>query len=104
MTVRMILRFIEKVLAWIFKFLPDCEQTTFDISRSLDRMPGFWKSFKTKLHLLTCKACRNYLKQLTFIRGVIRSSNNDDDREAPLCNLSVEAKERLKTAMLLAVG
>jgi hypothetical protein len=101
----MISRFIEKILAWIFKLLPDCEQTTFDISRSLDQMPGFWKTFKTKLHLLTCKACRNYLMQIRFIRDTIRMDDNESDAaDSPACNLSVEAKKRIKTAVLLAVG
>lgn len=101
----MITRFIEKILEWIFKFLPDCEQTTFDISRSLDEMPGFWKTFTTKLHLLTCIACRNYLKQITFIRNAIRIDDNEPDvTDSPACNLRVEVKKRLKTALLLAVG
>ena len=98
----MISRFIEKILEWIFKFLPDCEQTAFDISRSLDEMPGVWKTFKTNLHLHTCKACRNYLKQLTFIRGAI--SRHDDTKDSPACDLSVEAKQRLKAVVLFAVG
>lgn len=97
----MVSRLIERFLEWVFKHLLDCSETTLDISRSLDQTIGFWKRFNIKLHLLTCQACRNYFKQLKFIQSAIRKL--DDDTDSPACDLSVEAKQRLKTAVLIAI-
>ena len=95
----MVYRLIERILEWLFKRLPDCRETTLDISRSMDQRTGFGKRFSMKLHLLTCLACRNYHKQLAFIRSAIRSL--DDDADPPACDLSVEARQRLKTTIVM---
>ena len=95
----MVTGLIERILEWLFKYLPDCRETALDISRSMDQQTDFRKRFGMKLHLLTCLACRNYYKQLAFIRDTIRSL--DDDADPPACDLSVEARQRLKTVVLM---
>lgn len=50
----------------------DCRQNTELLSQSLDRAVTFRERMAMRMHLMMCKGCRNFEKQLAFIRKAAR--------------------------------
>ncbi len=75
-----------------------CRDMTALISRSMDERLGFWERVGYKLHLVYCRACRRYRKQLLTLREIIRGA----DSEAPQAagpTLSPDARKRIQDAV-----
>lgn len=45
-----------------------CKQVTRIVSQAQERPLSFMERLKLRLHLMMCKGCRNYNKQMSFIR------------------------------------
>ena len=52
--------------------LMNCKESTQLLSESEDRPLEAGERLKLKLHLLSCRGCRNFSKQLRFIRSACR--------------------------------
>ena len=52
--------------------LMNCKESTQLLSEGEDRPLEAGERLKLKLHLLSCRGCRNYSKQLRFIRSACR--------------------------------
>lgn len=52
--------------------LMNCKESTQLLSEGEDRPLEAGERLKLKLHLLSCRGCRNYSKQLRFIRMACR--------------------------------
>ncbi|NNM70458.1 MAG: zf-HC2 domain-containing protein [Gallionella sp.] len=50
----------------------NCKQSSELLSQALDRPITFRERLAIRLHLLICDGCRNFDKQLTFIRKAAR--------------------------------
>lgn len=50
----------------------NCKQNTELLSQALDRLITFREKLTMRLHLMMCRGCRNFEKQLTFIRKASR--------------------------------
>ncbi|HEX5337550.1 MAG TPA: zf-HC2 domain-containing protein [Gallionella sp.] len=50
----------------------DCKHNTELLSQSYDRPVTLRERIAMRLHLLMCRGCRNYEKQLAFIRKAAR--------------------------------
>ncbi len=50
----------------------NCKQATELMSRKLDRELGIGHRVGLRFHLLMCSGCRNYNKQMTFLRHACR--------------------------------
>ncbi|HKY43958.1 MAG TPA: hypothetical protein VJM50_12775 [Pyrinomonadaceae bacterium] len=46
------------------------------MSDSMDRALGLWEWLQLRLHLMVCTWCKRYLKQIKFIRQLLREANN----------------------------
>jgi hypothetical protein len=64
-------------------------------SAALDRKLTLLERFGLRCHLLLCKWCSRYGRQIEFLRSVAREQAQDD-RHAPLPRLSPEARQRIK--------
>jgi hypothetical protein len=75
--------------------LPTCRDAARLQSESLDTRPSGAKRFGLWLHLLVCKWCRRYGKQVRFLRG---AAHDHPERlaEATPQKLSEEARQRIK--------
>lgn len=51
----------------------NCKQNTVLLSQSQDRAATLREKMAMRLHLLFCKGCRNFAKQLAFIRKAARN-------------------------------
>lgn len=77
-----------------------CKQTSDLISQGLDQHLPFSQRLGVRIHLLMCRTCTQYEKQLRFIRqatGKLSQDAEGEHRDAP--PLSAEAHERIKSAL-----
>jgi len=78
--------------------MPTCRQVARLQSDALDRRLSLSKRFGLRLHLLLCKWCRRYGKQIRFLRRAAHEHSDDLNEAAPR-QLSAEARERLERAI-----
>ena len=78
--------------------VPNCREASRLQSEALDHPLSLPKRFGLRLHLLVCKWCRRYGKQIRFLRQALRQ-HTDETNEATSHTLSPEARERLKRSL-----
>jgi hypothetical protein len=74
---------------------PSCREATRLQSKALDRKLPLRQRLGLRIHLLLCKWCRRYGKQITFLRSATRQHGHED-QPLPPRTLSLEARERIK--------
>jgi len=79
-------------------FLPTCRQVSRLQSDALDRPLSVPKRFGVYLHLLVCRWCRRYGKQIRFLRQAAHDHPEEMAKATPR-TLSPEARERLKRSL-----
>lgn len=74
-----------------------CEEIAQLVSQSLDRQLSFPERLMVRFHLLYCKACRRYRRQVEFLRLAIRRylDQIEAGEETGLPGLSESARERM---------
>jgi len=77
-----------------------CKDVTRLLSESMDRSLPLGKRVGVRFHLLICKFCARYERQLLLIRETVRRLVAAEDRpgESPGETLSAEARERIRKA------
>jgi len=80
---------------WIF----DCSEISRLVSDSMDRTLPFRQRIGIRIHLLMCRHCTRYRKQLLFLRKAIRFPSTTAADEKPSANLSDESCNRIKRAI-----
>ncbi len=80
-----------------------CEETTRLISESLDRELPFRRRLAVRAHLLMCRYCSRYRKQLLFIEKAITHVVEGEKDGVGASHvgppLSPEARERIREAL-----
>jgi len=72
----------------------NCKQASQLASRAMDEKLSFWKHTMLRMHLLLCRSCTNFTRQLYFLRDASRRSKNKHDFQ-----LTEEAKQRITNAL-----
>ena len=74
-----------------------CKEAAWLISESMDRDLPFMQRLGIRAHLLMCKHCTRYRRQLLFIRDAIQHYLDEVENEesVPPVSLSPEALERI---------
>ena len=80
---------------WIF----DCSEISRLVSDSMDRKLPLHQRLGIRFHLLMCRHCTRYRKQLLFLRRAIRFPSAAAADEKPSANLSDESRNRIKQAI-----
>jgi hypothetical protein len=85
---------------WLLLNLP-CEGVARLASESLDRELGLMERIALRSHVLYCKACRRYRRQLEHLRLAMRklAGGIEAGVPAPVLRLPEEARERIKRAL-----
>jgi len=79
-----------------------CRRATELISLSMDRPLSRAESRSLRGHMILCRSCRTFQKQIHEIREFLRAAGAPTLRSSYLSTtLSPEAKERLRTAVSL---
>src|SRR5262245_21325155 len=74
---------------------PDCREVSRLQSEAMDHSLSTLKRIGLRMHLLLCRWCRRYGKQIRFLRQAMHEHGDDVTSSTPQ-NLSPEARERLK--------
>ena len=77
---------------------PNCREASRLQSEALDHALSPLQRLGLRLHLVLCKWCRRYGKQLRFLRGAAHE-HQDKVAEAAPQTLSPATRERLKRAL-----
>jgi hypothetical protein len=84
------------------KLMPSCDVVSRMISDSLDRPLPLWGRLRIRLHLMFCRFCTRYRRQLMAMRNMFE--NNHQKEEASQATdqpgLSDSARERIKQSLL----
>lgn len=62
------------------RLIPDCRDTSALLSRKQDRALTFRERMGLYLHLVACEGCRQFERQLAFMRSALKRYLADDDR------------------------
>jgi hypothetical protein len=78
-----------------------CKDVTLLISESMDTSLPVGQRIGMRLHLLMCKFCSRYERQLFLIRETVRRivATEEKPGEPPGETLSEEAKERIRKSL-----
>lgn len=76
---------------WMFK----CKEVTRMVSESLDRKLPLYQRIGVRIHLLMCKFCSRFKKQLLFLRETIRLHVERGKDTELSTKLPPEARERI---------
>lgn len=75
-----------------------CKEVTSLVSQSLDQKLALRQRMAVRFHLMMCKLCSRYRKQLLFIRDIAGNFSGEDENiwdSVPIA-LSQEARERIR--------
>ena len=78
-----------------------CREVAKLVSDSLDRQLPFWQRIGVRVHLLMCKACACYERQLLFLRrasGLLGERLDSSDEPAALA-MPPPVKERILNSL-----
>jgi hypothetical protein len=89
------MNFWNKMRSACAELSPNCREAVRAQSEALDRPLPPAKRFGLWMHLLICKWCRRYGKQIGFLRHVAQE-HKEQFAEAEPQKLSFEARERIK--------
>jgi len=79
---------------------PNCKEASRLQSAALDRRLTLLERFGLRCHLVLCKWCCRYGRQVKFLRSVARE-HAQVDQPLPQLVLSCEARERIKRILQL---
>ncbi len=83
----------------MFGLIPDCKEVTRMVSDSMDRDLPLIQRMRMRMHLLMCKYCSRFEKQLALLRKASRSlaTHRPDPNASPV--LPQDARDRIKQAL-----
>jgi len=78
-----------------------CKEVSHWVSESLDRQLPFWQRIQVRLHLLMCRFCSRFRKQVLFLRDAAHRylSASEETETTPGSGLSPEARDRIKKSL-----
>lgn len=79
---------------------PSCREATRLQSEAMDRPLSLRKRIGLRIHLVLCRWCRRYGKQIGFLRSVAHEHEKHEETLPPQ-NLRPEARERIKECLKL---
>ena len=86
---------VKTLLRGLADLSPGCKTAARLQSEALDRKLSLRQRFGLRVHLLLCKWCRRYGKQITFLRNAAHEHPDEMAEPVPQ-KLSDEARERIK--------
>jgi hypothetical protein len=96
----------QEAIFWLARRLPTCQHYYVPLfSESMDRQLTLRERVSMRLHFLYCDPCLNYLRQLRFMRDVLRlqaarTSAGDAAANGPTSpGLPDDARDRIKDAL-----
>ena len=76
-----------------------CKDVSQKFSESMDRKLPFHHRMFIRIHMLMCKFCSRFRRQLLHLREISRSDKIVDISQDLSVGLSQQARERIKTSL-----
>lgn len=76
-----------------------CKDVSKKISDSMDRNLPFHHRMFIRIHLMMCKYCARFKKQLLMLRKLSRLETSSGEDTTPPIVLSMEARKRIKKSL-----
>ncbi len=89
---------MENFRRWLAELSPGCREAARLQSLALDGVLSRRQRIGLRIHLLLCKWCRRYGKQIAFLRKAAHE-HRDEAIEAMPQKLSDEARQRIKRSL-----
>ena len=93
-------KFSDAIKTGFCALVPNCREASRLQSEALDKELSLVQRFGLALHLMICKWCRRYGKQVRFLRDAAHERSENLSEAVPQ-KLSVEARERIKKRLQL---
>lgn len=68
-----------EVVWQMMRFIPSCKEVSELVSQAQDRPLTLAEKFGLYVHLPLCRGCRNFTRQVAFLRTLIRTYLKGDD-------------------------
>ena len=85
---------------WMF----NCNEISKKVSESFDRSLPLYQRMMIRIHLMMCKYCSRFKKQLVIIREAIRSEDENAAGLGGASGLSSDARDRIKRSLQEQAG
>jgi hypothetical protein len=83
----------------MYQWMLNCKEVARLVSESLDREMPFGERIGIRVHLLMCKFCSRYRKQLLILKRATHFyAHHSEDIESSVA-LPLEARERIKNSL-----
>jgi hypothetical protein len=80
---------------WMFR----CQDISQKVSESLDTSLPLHHRMAVRFHLVMCRYCARFRRQLIMLRRLSRHMDDEPSTKPPAATLSKAAKERIKKAI-----
>lgn len=80
---------------WMFR----CKDVSQKVSQSLDASLPFHHRLAVRMHLMMCRYCARFRRQLIMLRKVSRHMDDEPSTDRTTATLSNETKERIRKAI-----
>ena len=85
---------------WMF----NCNEISKKVSESFDRTLPLHQRMMIRIHLMMCKYCSRFKRQLVIIRKAIRSEDENAAGPVDSSALSSDARDRIKRSLQNQTG
>src|SRR5262245_528405 len=85
------------VRRWLLRSLQPCRNIVPLMSESLERRLSVREWLGLRLHLLVCAWCARYLRQIKFLRSLLRGNRTRKTELTPA--LATDARERIANSL-----
>jgi hypothetical protein len=80
---------------WMF----NCKEISRQISESMDHNLSLYQRMLIRVHLLMCRYCARFRRQVLFLRELCRSHQLDESSLDASVNLPPDARERIRQSL-----
>ena len=77
------------------RLMISCEKAAFFISKSQDERLTCKEKTDMHLHLMGCKFCRRYKKDIDLLSEYLKKYRRESEKEVPIVSLSDAQKQRI---------
>lgn len=82
---------------WLLRSLQPCREMVSLMSESMERRLSLGEFLKLRLHLLVCAWCARYLRQINFLRSVLRGHRGTNTELVP--SLAADGRDRIAKSL-----
>ncbi len=76
-----------------------CKEATRLVSERLDRELPFWRRLGLRLHVVMCRGCSRYTRQITALNSLVTEHYGDDPPAEVFEHVSQDAVQHIKSSL-----